>query len=120
MHSQVKSLRFIVLLAILGTFLIINASVVFQADAQVLLTEVDYHNGQIEIVNTRASVVNISHWQLCSRIRYLAISVLTVPQEGTKSLQPGGIVALSELPWDNASVDLGLYNSRSFRSSAAM
>ena len=122
MYSQFKSLNvFLVLIATLGTLFIIDASVVSQADAQVVLAEVDYHNDQIEIVNMGASGEDISGWWLCSRFFYRNIldpSITIV--EGSTNLEAGGVIVLTGYPLNNDSADLGLYNSSSFGSSAAM
>ncbi|MCZ6681194.1 MAG: T9SS type A sorting domain-containing protein [Candidatus Poribacteria bacterium] len=110
---------FTTFIVIIGALLIINGSVVPQADAQVMLTEVDYHNDVIEIVNMGASTVDISNWVLCSLFTYPSISSLTVV-EGSTNLEPGGIVVLSGFALNDAGADLGLYDSRNFTSPAAM
>lgn len=70
---------------------IVTASVISQVDAQVILTEVDYHNSQIEIVNLGDSAADISSWQLCSPFSYRATSALTVV-EGSTNLEAGGLI----------------------------
>ena len=116
MYNRLKSFRvFIAFIAVFGTAL----TVVSQADAQVVLTEVDYHNDLIEMVNMGASPVDIGGWQLCSRFSYREISTLTVV-EGSTNLEPDGILVLSGFPLNDARADLGLYTSRSFGSATAM
>ncbi|MBI1930104.1 hypothetical protein HYR99_38375, partial [Candidatus Poribacteria bacterium] len=120
MFSQFKPFSMsIALIAILGTFLIIDAGIVSQADAQVVLTEVDYHNDFIEITNMGASTVNISDWQLCSLFNYRKISALTVVK-GSMNLEPGGVIVLSGFALNDVAGDLGLYSSGNFASALAM
>ena len=119
MYSQFKSLSaFVTFSAILGILLVTNTSIVSQADAQVVFTEVDYHNDLIEIVNMGTSDVDISGWQLCSRFTYPFVSDLTV-ETGSTTLEPGGILVLSGFALQDAA-DLGLYNSGNFGSPVAM
>lgn len=120
MFSQFKPFSVsIAFIAILGTFLIIDAGIVSQADAQVVLTEVDYHNDFIEITNIGASTVNISDWQLCSLFNYRKISALTVVK-GSMNLEPGGVIVLSGFALNDVAGDLGLYSSGNFTSALAM
>ncbi|MBI1929844.1 T9SS type A sorting domain-containing protein [Candidatus Poribacteria bacterium] len=111
MYRQFKLFSvFMTSLAILGLFLLLDTSVVSQADAQVVLTEVDYYNDQVEIVNMGASTVNIRNWQLCSLFSYRAISALNVIK-GNTNLEPGGVLVLSGFALNDVAADLGLYNS---------
>ncbi len=120
MYRQFKLLNvFMTSILLFGWFLLLDASVVSRADAQVVLTEVDYYNDQVEIVNMGASTVNIRNWQLCSLFNYRAISALNVVK-GNTNLEPGGVIVLSGFALDDVAADLGLYNSSSFGSPAAM
>jgi hypothetical protein len=120
MSHQFKPLHALIApIFIFGMLFLTDASVISQANAQVVITEVDYHTNQIEIVNIGDVTVDISNWQLCSRFAYRRISALTI-EPNDANLAPGGIIVVSGFALDDASADLGLYNSGSFGSPAAM
>ena len=110
MSHRLKLFRvFTASIVVLGALLLIDGSLVSQANAQVVFTEVDYHNDRIEIVNMGTSAEDISNWQLCSRFSYAEISTVTI-DEGSTNLEPGGVIVLSGFALNDVSADLGLYH----------
>ncbi|MFQ5602580.1 MAG: FlgD immunoglobulin-like domain containing protein [bacterium] len=82
--------------------------------AQVRINEVllSSSGNQVELKNFGDVAVDVSGWFLCSRFNYPAIATLTV-LSGSRTIPPGGLLALGGLTLNNASADLGLYTTNS-------
>jgi hypothetical protein len=111
MFRRLNSTIFVALAAILIIF-----SITTTVSAQVIINEVDYHNGFIEIKNVGGDTVDISGWWLCARFVYPKIFDLQV-ESGNTNLAPGGILAVSGFDMNAASSDLGLYSGNDFGNS---
>jgi hypothetical protein len=113
MFRKFKHVMFVAFAIFTTCFITTNTS------AQVVINEVDYHNGRVEIKNLGDSTVDISSWQFCSLFIYTPISGLTV-EFGSTTPASGDLVVFSGLAFNNTAADLGLYSSSDFGNAEAM
>jgi hypothetical protein len=89
---------------------------------QVVINEVflDGADDVIELQNLGHTSVDVASWWICYQPNYHQISSLTV--SGSTTVAPGAIITISgaSLDLDATQEDVGLYNSSSFTSPAAM
>ena len=81
---------------------------------QIEISEIAY-NGDVELINTGSSTVDISNFWLCNRPSYSQLSNLTL-ECGQLNLAPGETVTVSGFAIDNAGDELGVYTNSSFGS----
>ena len=95
------------------------------SDTDVAINEVYYLGDSsqdwVEIVNTGASVIDISDWWLCARFQYGQINTLTLLSGDDYILGPGEkLVVQAHADLDNTASDLGLYTTNTFTDANAM
>jgi len=91
--------------------------------SDVVINEIN-NNGQVELLNVSNTTIDISNYWLCnfsSGNRYQQISGTTIVCGNSLVLAPGEFVTVqSSITIGTADGEMGLYNSSSFGSSAAM
>ncbi|MBT8218781.1 MAG: hypothetical protein KJP00_03100, partial [Bacteroidia bacterium] len=86
----------------------------------IVINEITYWGGDtIELWNVGHDTVDISSWWFCSRFDYGQVSSMNL-ESGSLMLVPGKYAVLTGFALDDASADLGLYNSFDFSNPEAM
>lgn len=100
-----------------------GATFIDSTQTGVVINEIDYIGGEnVELWNTSCDTVDVSNWYFCYKFTYDQLSTATI-SSGDLVLEPGEKVTFSNLPnitMTNSPGSMGLYNTNSFGSAAAM